>query len=87
MIYKVNIYLKLSNISVISCSISSKVTVLYSEGISKTLSFTFSNVTFFAKKVTFEKVKDKVFEIPSEYKTVTFDEMEQEMTEIFDSFK
>lgn len=42
---------------------------------------------FEAKKVTFEKVKDKVFEIPSEYKAVTFDEMEQEMTEIFDSFK
>ena len=42
---------------------------------------------FEAKKVKFEKVKDNVFEIPSEYKAVTFDEMEQEMTEIFDSFK
>ena len=42
---------------------------------------------FEAKKITYEKVKDNVFEIPSEYKAVTFDEMEQEMTEIFDSFK
>lgn len=42
---------------------------------------------FEAKKITYEKVKDNVFEIPSEYKVVTFDEMEQEMTEIFDSFK
>lgn len=42
---------------------------------------------FEAKKITYEKVKDNVFEIPSDYKAVTFDEMEQEMTEIFDSFK
>jgi len=42
---------------------------------------------FKAKKINFEKVNDKIFEIPTDYQLISFDEMEQEMTEIFDSFK
>jgi len=42
---------------------------------------------FKAKKIKFEKVKDKIFEIPTDYQLISFDEMEREMTEIFDSFK
>lgn len=42
---------------------------------------------FEAKKINFEKVKDKIFEVPKDYQSVSFDEMEKEMTEIFESFK
>lgn len=42
---------------------------------------------FKAKKVNFEKVEDAIFDIPKEYQKLSVEEMEQEMTKIFESFK
>lgn len=42
---------------------------------------------FKAKKISFEKVKDNLFEISTDYQVISSAEMDKEMTEIFESFK
>lgn len=42
---------------------------------------------FFASNITYQKVNDDEFTIPTDYKLISEEEMAKEMQEIFDSFK